>query len=910
MKESSVPVVALTLRIYRLLARSFPQEFRNAYGEELVETAEDSIALVWKRHGILGLFRLVADITRRVPAEHFSELVRDVRYGLRKLVRSPGFALVAMLSVSIGIFAGTAFYSELNGTILRNVPVVSHPDELLALKQPISYPTYKRFAEQKDLFSSTAAYVAPVPFSVPLGGQTQRIWGHLVTPSYFSTLGVQTYLGRVFDKRDKQLNESLPVVVSYRFWTNYLGSDPNVIGKTLRVNGKACTIVGVGPKKFLGASPMMFIADLWIPLAAGRQVAPELADNALDRPQLTIFQLIARLKPGVTASHVEEKLDGIFHQALKDFGDERFDRPGRLVWSASGGKLVPTREQNRAFLTLLPTFVITLILLIACSNVANMTLARALDRRREMAVRLALGASRVRLIRQLLTESMLVAVGAGIIGFTVAVWLMHLLSQLQLPHAMPVDFNVEVDLQVLVFTICLTALSGLAFGLLPALQATRPQLTPALKEGGNVILRKYRRLGVRNLLVTFQMAGSLTLLLITAYIVVGTEKTMLNAVGFDPKNVQLISVDPIRDGYSSAQAESFYPRLLERVKNLPGVVSATWTEAIPMQPSGHSAFFARGEDGGKQLHYATKYIVGTDYFQTTEIALVRGRTFKKQDETAPMRPIIVSQRLAEEIWKNKDPVGQTIEISTEKGTDFIFMQSSSLDYRSTTKATSESYEIVGVARDVLESPMERPGPAIYLPMLPIDFVQPTFQGTTLMLRTAPGIDAAGQVRRLISSIDPNLTTFNARMMPDWIDQFMFIVNIGVWSYGSMGAFGLILATVGLAGVTAYSVTRRTHEIGLRMALGARTSHVLWLIMGEGAVLMSLGTGLGLLLAWGALRVLSGSFDPVARAIVDSKSDIRILLGSVTILGLVALSACYLPARRSISIDPVDALRQE
>jgi len=321
-------------------------------------------------------------------------------------------------------------------------------------------------------------------------------------------------------------------------------------------------------------------------------------------------------------------LDAIQRQVLQDSGQPAIEN-GRLVSVASGGKLIPTREKDRALFSFLPMVVIALLLLIACSNVANMLLARALDRRREVAVQLSLGASRARLIRQLIVESALIALGAGALGFALTCWLMHLLSRLRLPHAMQVRFNVEVDWRVLVFTIGLTALTGLAIGLLPAMQATRPQLVPALKEGGNLQVRRRRAFSARNLLVVSQMAGSLTLLLVIGYIVFGMERTMLSAVGFDARNIQLISVDPIRDGYSVAQAEEFYPKLLDHVKRVPGVASATWSEAIPMQPSGR-ATFTTDTDGSRRVDQATKYIVGYDYFQTMGISILRGRSFAKR----------------------------------------------------------------------------------------------------------------------------------------------------------------------------------------------------------------------------------------------------------------------------------------
>ena len=749
------------VRLYGKLARLFPHRFRCAFEREMLETTED--AAVWiRRQNLSGLVLLFTDLAAQLAGAYLRECIWDFRYEVRLLMRRPAFTFVAVASMSLAICAGSAFFSELNGTILRDVPGVKGADELVTLQQPISYPAYRRFRDQKDLFSSTSAYVAPVPFGIGVDGHTERVWGHIVTPAYFSTLGVTAEAGRLLDARDEVGQETPPIVVSDRFWMNNLGSDPDVIGRTIHINGKLCMIVGVAPKGFQGASPMMFVADLWLPVSAGAAVAPELAEDALERPQLVMFQFIGRRRPGVTPAQIETTLDAVLRQMLRDSGHPATES-GRLVWVASGGKLIPTRERDRGLITFLPMVVIALLLLIACSNVLNMLLARALDRRREVAVQLAMGASRARLLRQLIMESLLIAFGAGALGFALTCWLMHMLSGLRLPHAMPVHFNVEVDWRVLVFTIALTALTGLSIGLLPAIQATRAELVPALKEGSNVQMRRRRAFSARNLLVVSQMAGSLTLLLVTGYIVFGMERTMLGATGFDPGNTQLISVDPIRDGYSVAQAEEFYPKLLEHVKTLPGVISATWTEAIPMQPSGRIVF-ATDTDGSRRVDQATKYIVGYDYFQTMGIRILRGHGFAKDDEKGHPRSIVVSEALARNLWGNDDPLGRRLSLAGKNGVAFGLMGGSAFDYR--TASQDEFYNVVGVATDVLETPVEQPGPAIYLPMTQEDYARPPFQGITLATRTTSGVDTTQIVRAQIAAIDPKLTTFGAKTMLD------------------------------------------------------------------------------------------------------------------------------------------------
>ena len=338
------------------------------------------------RPAAIGL-RLYRAVARALP----DGVWQDVRYGLRVLAGAPGFTAVALISLTLGIGVATSAFSELNGLVLRDVPGVAKPGQLVALQPPASYPNYERYRERSDLFAATLAYLAPAPFGVWLGGRTQRVWGHLVTPSYFSTLGVGPALGRVFDPRQEQRGQAPTVVVSYRFWQVHLGSDPSVIGKTLRVNGQPCEVVGVGPKDFLGASPMVYVADLWMPIWVDARMAPELADNLLERRDLRRFHVIGRLRPEVLAPRAEAALDAVARQLEQEYGDPDRDQKGRRVTLLPGGKMLPIRKQDLPFLTGFFTLLGGMILLIASSNVANMMLARAADRRREIAVRLVLG---------------------------------------------------------------------------------------------------------------------------------------------------------------------------------------------------------------------------------------------------------------------------------------------------------------------------------------------------------------------------------------------------------------------------------------------------------------------------------------------------------------------------------------
>ncbi len=897
--------VAITLRMYRAIARAFPYEFRSSYGDELLQTSEDAIEFVWQRHGVPGLARLLLDVAIRVPIEYLAEMRQDLRYGLRMLANAPGYTLVALVSLSLAITIATCGFSEVNGLILRDIPSIPQPDELVAISAPKSYPFYRRWMERRDLFSSSLAYVAPVPFGIALGGRTERTWGQLVTPSYFPTLGVRPLMGRFFDGHPG----GAPVmVVSYRFWQEHLDSDTSVVGKTIRLNGQPCTVIGVGPKDFLGASPALFAADVWLPVSAPASLAPELAGNVLERRDVTMFQMVGRLQPGVTAASAESALDAVARQMEQDYGDPDRDRGGRRVLLVPGGKVLPIRKQDRPFFTEVLMVMVGLVLLIACSNVANMMLARAADRRRETAVRLALGASRARLVRQLLTESMLVAGGAGVLGCLMAVWLMHLASGIRMPYPMPVSFDLSVDRHALLFALAVTATTGFVFGLIPALQATRTELTPALKEGGNVRLRRSRRWSLRNGLMLCQMAGSLTLLLLTGFLGLGIQTTMGVQQGFDARNLYLISLDPVRDGYSGAQAAVFFEKILDRVKHLPSVTAATLTDTIPVAMDGNTAAIFSDASPGfeKSTHSARRHMVGKDYFETARIPILMGRGFRREDESNGARTIIVSQELVRACWTGQDVIGRRVEIGNQEASGGFAATPGTFDLRA--GPAKQVYEVVGVAADVSEDLIaSKKHPAIYFPLQAANYAQPSLRGVTLMIRGTPGVDVIAAVQREISATNLNLTPFNARSMAEQIAQFVYPLRSAAWTWNLIGAFGLILASVGLAGVTAYSVAQRGREIGIRMALGAQKSDVLRLVMREGAVLVGSGTLIGMVLTWAGVRAMASFFFSVASV---QSFDPALLIGAPLLLASLALAACYVPARKSTRIDPAVALRQE
>ncbi len=918
-RHKSIVCPTLSLRLYRALARAFPYEFRNAYGDELLQTGEEAIEPTWRSLGVLGLVRLLLDIALCLPAEYLAEFRQDVRYGMRSLGASRGFTAVALVSLTLGIGVATAGFSELNGFIGRDVPGVRRPDQLV-LTGPTSYLNYLRYRERTSLFEDTLAYVAPVPLGITVEGRMVRTWGHIVSASYFDTLGVHPALGRFFRAEDEQPGSEPRVVVSYSFWRNHLGFDPAIIGKSLRINGHPCTILGVGPEEFAGVSPMIYASELWLPVSV-QGMAPELVDHALERHDAAIFHMVGRLRPGISEARAESELETIALQLEQEYGDPNRANKGRRVTLLPAGKMVPIRKQDRPMLTGFMSVLGGMILLIAVFNVVNMMLARAGDRRKEIAVRLALGASRPRLVRQLLTESMLVAAAAGVLGFLFADGLMSLASRETMPYPMPLTFRLQPDGHVLLFTIALSAFTGIVFGLVPALQATHVDLTPALKEGGYVRLPRFRRLSLRNCLVLSEVAGSLALLLITGFLVIGHRKISAPEAGFETRNLYLISLDPLRDGYSADRTIAFFRNLLDRLKRVPAFTSASLADSVTMTMIGKPGvtFYTldsgtddRGLSSVKRIQWGRRYTVQRAFFDTLGIPILRGRSFRQEDEKDDGAVAIVSEKLAATCWKNEDPIGRRFEIGDE-GVPNFFVGGTGQGHREGTTGKTRVIQVIGVARNVREGLTARVADApgvIYLPLRPADYARSSLQGMILLVRAVPGVDAVAAVRREVAAMDDKLTPFNPHSMPEEIEEMMFPVKVALWTYGLIGLFGLILAAVGLAGVTAYSVMRRRREIGIRVALGAGHRDVMGLVIKEAVVLVAIGSIIGLVLARAGMRALSAALFQIAQTAGTTDSDPVLLLGAPLLLGVLALVACYIPARQSLHIDPAVALRQE
>lgn len=899
--------MSLAWRIYRRLAQAFPHEFKLAYGTDVMQLGEDVVDDVASRHGAAGLLPLIADIAVRVPLEYLSEMRGDMRYGLRALIKSPGFALVGIVSMGLGMGLTTLVYSSNWKLISRELPAAANAKRLVMPQKPVSYYYIEQYRDQNNLFTGVAAFQTGVPFNVTFQGdgnaKPERVFGQLVSADYFSVLGVPAQRGRVLSPELDKPGDAPVVVISDRFWRNYLNSSPNVVGQTLRLNGQPATIVGITPKDFNGALSMN-PAALFVPITVPAALAPELANDVLHQRNAREFLAMMCLAPGVTIESAEGALDAITRHldeqdasATVRNGNDK-DNARRVTLLSAGG-MVPLPRNLRPVVVGFYAVLMALIMTIACMNLANMLLARGANRQKELAIRLAVGASRFRIVRQMMSEGILLSLLGGIAGFGLAYGLALLRSRFMPPTALPMESNFTPDWHAVVFVYVLVMVCGIAFSLAPALRATKVEVAPTLKAGSVLQLPGYRRFGVRNVLMVAQVAGSLMLLLITAFLVMGLSEGSRVQTKFDPHTMYLLSVDPVRDGYTLEKAQALFEKLPEQLKSGSAVRAVALAAQAPF-------LIEDDEDDGNQMtaeetsgtsrvqQSVVKETVGAGYFAVLNEAMLAGREFEDLDLRGPQNPadgskilhVVLNESASRGFFGNGSAIGKHI------------------------RDDQQSYEVVGVIRDLKTGGIGISQSIIYLPLLPRNFARPPADGITVMVRSDAGTDALSGIRREIASIDPNLNLFNVRTLSDYLEVSRSAERFAVGTYGGIGIFGLILAAIGLAGVTAYGVAQRGREIGIRMALGARKGQVLRLMLREGAALVGAGTVLGFLGAFVLAKILSALTSIFVDALKVGTDDPRLLLGAPLLLAALALLACYVPARRAAKIDPLKALRQE
>ena len=890
-------------RVYRWLAAAFPHEFKLAFGDEMMLAGEDVIPGLAKRHGVLGLVRLIADLLLRLPVEYLNEMRRDLPYAARNLMKSPGYALVGIFSIGLGIGLTTNVYSSAWALLTRTLPGAANAKQLVAAQNPVSYPYIERFREQKNLFAGAAAVKNGVEFNVALEGRSgkpERVYGQLVSPDYFVVLGMNPQIGRLLSPELDKTGAVPSVVVTDRYWRSHLNADPGAIGQTIHLNGQSATIVGITPRKFDGAltaNP----AELFVPTTVSAKLAPELGNDVLNNPSAKDFQLLLRLAPGVTIDTAEAALDGITRRLDRDnpLAPPQQDKAKRVVLLSAGTR-VPIPREFRPKVLGFYVVLMVIVIAIACLNLATMALARAASRRKEMAIRLSVGASRFRLIRQLVTEGILLSLTGGAAGFAMAYGLWTLTAHARMPVGSPINVDTALDWHTAIFVLVLAVVCGIGFSILPALQATKTDVAPALKDGAALQLAGHRRFGLRNLAMGAQVAGSLLLLLITGFLVLGILKSNSIQTNFSQNTMVFLSIDPVRDGYTPEKAQAFFENMPERLRRAPAVTSFALSAQPPYLPGDGGDSHLTVDDpraSSPVQKEVAKQTVGAGYFAVLNEPILAGREFQESDQRID----------AESTLASTAPFPSLPLVLNEKAAHALFGQDNAIGKH--LRGDRRPYEVVGVVPDKKDAHgMIRP--IAYLPLTKRDFAQPPGGGITIIARGHSAGDALGGVRRVVASMDPNLTLFNAQSLTEYLEGIRSSMRFALRMFGGIGIFGLALSAIGLAGVTGCAVAQRRKEIGIRVALGARKSQVLGLVLRESATLIAVGTVIGFLSAVALAKALSAITTAFSDAFTVGVGDPRLLIGAPLLLAVLALLACYIPARRAAKIDPIQAMRQE
>jgi predicted permease len=831
------------------------------------------------------------------PQRLEDEMFQDLRFGARMLLKSKGFTTAAALSLALGIGANTALFSLIDAILLKPLPV-KQPEQLVvvgtdAFQQPgkvsssFSYPVFRDLREQNSVFSGMFAHDA-LPMGLSGGGQTERVLCELVSGNFFSVLGVNPHLGRVFTEADDQTPGAHPVaVISYNFWQRRFGADPQIVGQTINLNNYPFTVIGVATQGFHGIE-VGVAPDVRIPMMMDELVRPRSGPPIFERRGNMWLSVMARLKPGVSIQQAQAGADTVFQvirepdvrQIKGDSPDSQYFRSLRIrLESAKTGSSNLSRQFARPLIVLM--LLVAVVLLIACLNVANLLLARATTRQKEIAVRLALGAGRLRLMRQLLTEGFLLSALGGALGLIFARWgtdvLLGFLPQGRIPTAL----EIKPDLRMLGFTLGVTILTGLLFGLAPAVQATRPDLIPALKQETAAPSGRNRRWELRRLLVVLQVALSLVLLVGAGLFVRSLRNLRAVDDGYHTDQVVTMALDPAQSGYKIEQSRSFYAQLGERVAALPGVKSVTYTRNLPMG-GGFSRIGIEAQGyqprPGEEMAVLLNQIA-PQFFGAFGITLLTGRDFNAQDTPDTPKVVIVNESLARRFFGAESPTGRRITLENYK-----------------------DLEIVGVVADAKYRSLWEAAPqTAYIPYSQYD----SLGGRRLCVRAAGDAGAiVAAIRREARSLDPNLPVFNVKTFADQINESVIRERLVAMLSSFFGLFALLLASLGLYGVMAYAVARRTREIGIRMALGARPRAVLWLAMRETLLLVFIGIVVGLPVALAASRLTEGMLFGLA-----PNDPLTVALAALAMIASAALAG-YLPARRAARVDPMVALRHD
>jgi putative ABC transport system permease protein len=804
---------------------------------------------------------------------------QDLRFGFRQLLAKPGFAAIAILSLALGIGANTAIFSLLDAVLLRPLPF-HDPDRLVMVWEdatrvgfPRNTPAPANYADwkaQNRVFEDMAA-VNWRSYNLTDEGEPEKVEAQGVTANFFPLLGVKPELGRVFTEEEDQPGRSNVALISYGLWQRRFGGDPALVGKEILLDGQKRTVIGVAPPGFQFLSKE---TGLWVPMAFSPQ---ELANRGSH--YLTV---VARMKPGVTLQEARADVAAI---------TQRINRDNPVSWSGFeiGSVVISMREQlagdaRQALLVLLVA--VGFVLLIACANIANLLLSRGAARYREIALRAALGAGRHRIVRQLLTESVLLAVAGGATGLLFA-WLSFSFLKQIIPDAMSLNAGVRIDAKVFGFTLLLSLLTGIIFGIAPALQAAKVDLNEALKQGGGRAGAGAGHHRLRGALVVIEVAMALVLLVGAGLLIQTFLRLRALDIGVNPENVLTLRTALPRNKYGELpKRDAFYQQVLERVRALPGVISAGYTTAAPLTwKGGTNGFTVEGREQGPGQDAQNRQI-SLGYMETMGVKIRQGRFFDDHDDAQAQPVAIINETMARQFWPGENPLGKRFKLGPGD-------------------SQRPWVTIVGVIVDVKEMGLEAPAKAeMFLPYQQLPNMLWNIPRDLAVRTTGDPLSVAAAVRQAIWSVDRNQPVSNIRTMDEILSEEVAQRRIGMTLLAAFAALALLLASLGIYGVLSYSVAQRTHEIGIRMALGAGRKDVLQMALADGMRLAAAGVVIGLGASFALTRLME-------RLLFGVSASDPLTLGGVTLLLVaVALVACLIPARRATKVDPVVALRTE
>jgi putative ABC transport system permease protein len=814
-------------------------------------------------------------------------LLQDLRFGFRTLLKNPGVTAVAIIALALGTGANSAIFSVVNAVLLRPLPY-ENPDGLVLVwgknattsRDALSVPDFLDYRNQNSAFREMAGF-AYDDFNLSTGGEPEHIQGSMVSANYFAVLGTKITQGNAFRPEDDQPGAGRVAIISNGLWKGRFGSDPNLVGQPILLNGASFIVIGIAPASFQSPNPEDN-PQVWVPLSLDGgdilRVPSSTSPAGLSNRRSRFLIGIVRLKPGITPRQAQADCDAIASRLEQQYKDTN---------SGISTSVVPLREQiigkiASALMVLLAA--VGFVLLIACGNVANLLLARAAARQKEIAIRTALGAGRLRLIRQLLTESVLLSVVGGALGLLLAYGEIRLLLALN-PANIPRLSEIEIDGRVLGFTLLIALLTGIVFGLAPALQASKADLNEALKEGARGSTGGISRQRVRNLLVVSEVALTVVLLIGAGLMLKSFSSLQSVNPGFNPANVLTMVVNLPASKYTDDhQAQAFFEQVLNRVELLPGVQAAGAVTGLPLTTTSiiRLRFIVdeRPPTNASEVPRGNFRSISHNYFRAMGIALVKGRYFTEQDRDKSPPVVIINETMANRYWQGEDPIGKRLTIPSAGG---------------------GSREVVGVVADVKHSSLDtESGVEMYVP-----FLQKPFKFMALVIRTSSDpLGSIGAVRNEILSVDKSQPVYDVKTLQQVVSDSVSQPRLYTLLLGIFAGLALTLAAVGIYGVMNYSVVQRKHEIGIRLALGAQRSNILKMVVGQGMLLALIGVALGLTAALILTRVMESLLFGV------SARDLTTFLTIPLVLAVVAFLSSYFPARRATCIDPMIALRYE